>query len=206
MADLRVLAAKTIIDGAFTYARHWIAAGAIRPRPVGETAIPSPAGAAPDAGCPVCRVHLYVGEAYLLLERLARRSEEGAIPPGLGGTIPLARRRLVDAQDLLLTVGAADANLRLQALTVHGQLAELVPALEGEVRPEDLPALAEDARRASEVCYDLAHAAFTLAEGAGGTGADAVYGILNRLHQRAIEPDQAVRELRRALETEAVGG
>lgn len=54
------------------------------------------------AECPVCVTYELVAVAHALLDDLTGPAMQAGAPPlGLGGTIPQARRRLAEADDLL---------------------------------------------------------------------------------------------------------
>lgn len=123
----------------------------------------SPLGVDPEhnGGCPVCAVHREAAEANALVSGLAERAAAaGEIPPGLGGTIPIARKCLDDARAALSDVAQSFPNLRSEIERCDRELAAARSSLNGTLTP---PMIAAAARRTTDAwvaCYDLADAAF----------------------------------------------
>lgn len=162
MPDPRMYLLSAASEAIFTFVRSEVAAGLQRRRQhqAGETAIPS---LSPESdGCPVCDQFAHVAEAHTLLVKLADRCESrGEIPPGLGGTLPVARARLEQAYEGAGALAVSYPRLREQALTVQHQVRQLVPRLSREVRAEEVRGLADKAGKIVDSSYDLAEAAFT---------------------------------------------
>lgn len=200
MAGFRALLAPVAADVVGTLVRTEIAAYARR-REVTErvtlTGIPSPQ--AEQEGCPVCVIHRSCAEASALLEGLAAQTRPtGHIPPGIGGTIPLAARKLQDADDQLVTVAAVDARLQARAVALQGRIRSLQPKLQREVTAEAVPALAQEAREAWEESYELAAEAFRQPE----ERPDPLVELFRRVREENLQPDAATEELRRIVNEE----
>jgi hypothetical protein len=129
------------------------------PRRLEESSLP----AAPEhnGGCPVCAVHREAAEANALLAGLAARAAAtGEIPPGLGGTIPLARKCLDDARANLPDVALAFPDLRSDIERCDRELAAAHKSLDGTLGAAEITSASRRTGDAWAACYDLADAAF----------------------------------------------
>lgn len=205
MTDFRVLGWNLVTKGIMSYMQRSLDEGILlpkkRPKAAG-TALPQPAHG--GEGCPICAVHRQIGEGYLLLRGLAETAQaEGRIPQGIGGTIPLARRSFEQAQDTLTNIAAADVNLRLQAVTVQGELAGIISSLIGDVRPSELPAIADAAEQAWRDTYHLADQAFRRDEpdAASPLEDDPLLTWMRQVRSEGWSAEQAIEELQRVINT-----
>ena len=206
MANWRLGIFNVLSDAAFGYVRSQVRVGSLfKPRPrsdaVGETGNPAPHGG--YDGCPVCEIHRHVAEGYLLLEGLAETCRrEGRIPEGIGGTIPLAQSHFRQAEEQAVTVGAADASLRLRVVELQGRLRDLADRMDGDLTSEQVPALAEGARAAWQESYGLADGAFRREPPASPETAladDPLYRWLRRVRDEELDAEAAMGELRELL-------
>lgn len=160
---------------------------------------PIPSALTSTAGCPVCEVHAEIAEGNGYLERLAERAQAlGDVPPEGPTTAAMARRSFEKAQEQLAIVAARDGSLRLQAVTLQGQLASLTTRLSGPIAHRDLTEIAgeaHDAWRASAELLEAALLANLPASPAEALKNDPLYKWMMRVRDGEVEPDQAVAEL-----------
>lgn len=191
---------------AFNLVKSEVQSGVVRwqNRGTAVTAEPSPS---PDQDpCPVCSVHRQTAEAYMLLEGLSERCQrEGKIPSGLGGTIPLARDLLNEAGQGAAALAVADTRLRNDALTLQGHVVALSTAMGGDLTPDQVPPLAEEAKRAWQSSYALAETAFreeTPKTPAEAVTHDPLFRWMHRVRTEDLDADAAMEELRTILNKE----
>lgn len=110
-------------------------------------------------GGPTCLLYDGVARAAALLEDLAGAAQQaGAVPAGLGGTIPLARRRVEEA---LAQIGPASRLVPNQgAADLGARLYQLDAQLRAWLSPADVAAAAQLARECRQRAYVIAWAYF----------------------------------------------
>jgi hypothetical protein len=203
MQELGMMAWRMMTTGAVAYVQGRLKEGSVfapKPRETGETAIPHEGEHA--GGCPICAIHRQVSEGYLLLRGLTETYRtEGRIPQGIGGTIPLARNNFEAAQAGLTKIAAADPDLRLQALTVQGRLSGIIMSLSGNVSPESLPGIADEAERAWHDTYQLADRAFRheTASAELPLEQDPLFIWIQRARSEGWDADRAMSELQAVI-------
>lgn len=206
MVDPRQTLFEMASSVVFSFVHSEVEAGLVRWRRRGaqDTAAPSPS---PDQGeCPVCTVHRQTAEAYMLMEGLSQRCQrEGRIPEGLGGTIPLARSLLDEAEQGATALAVADTRLRNNALTFQGHVAALSRDMRGDLTADEIPALTQRSKQAWESSYDLAETAFRQAKpetAAEAIAHDPLYQWMQRVRTQDMTAEAAMEELRGILEKE----
>lgn len=182
--------------------------GAIKRRGVRrarDTDNPSPS--LDETGCQPCQFHAQIAEAYLLLRQAAERTEAtGNIPSGVGGTIPVARQRLADAERELTEIAASRPDLRTAGIELQGHVTSLGVDLAGQVQPGALSDLRERAERCWELSYNLVLAYFE-SPPEPGTPAEAfhddpLYQLIRRARADDWDADRFTQELRETLAKE----
>lgn len=191
---------------AFSLVHSEVESGLVRwrHRRTEDTASPSPPSEEKD--CPVCKVHSQTAEAYMLLDGLADRCQrEGRIPPGLGGTIPLARGLLDEAGQGAAALAVSDVRLRNDALALQGHVVALSTDMRGDLTPDQVPPLARRGKQAWQASYALAETAFRQDKpetAAQAVAEDPLYQWMNRVRTEDMDADTAVKELQSILSKE----
>lgn len=105
------------------------------------------------ADCPVCLIYERCAQAAALLEDLTPQAMEmGRVPDGLGGTIPLARQRLIEADQQLHRL--LDSGYDVQHLDACVE--QTMAALAGWLTPGQVAVVAAMARECRRQAYRLA--------------------------------------------------
>ena len=115
-----------------------------------------------DEGCPVCAIHRKLAESERLMAGLAMATaQQGQIPHGLGGTIPLAHRQLAEAQGMLGAVAQVVPERQGQVRALGRQIAGAQAVLGGQVTPRAVLTAHQACAAAWRESYELAWAAFS---------------------------------------------
>lgn len=132
-------------------------------QPTGWLAEPEVA-AHDDQSCPFCRLHSRTAEVEKLADGLRRRAWLAAqptlIPLGLGGTIPLMRRKLTEAHEALLACADTFPDRRGEVRDVDRLLHVTEERLAGHLTTEQVTPVWEAAYAAWNASYSLTHSYF----------------------------------------------
>lgn len=110
---------------------------------------------APDS-CPFCLLHARTAEVMALVDGLRIRAQlQHQIPLGLGGTIPLAARKVAEARGALATAATYLPDRAGAVREADGYLAQLQQRLQQWLAPDDLAGVYVIARKAWDRAYDL---------------------------------------------------
>jgi hypothetical protein len=119
-----------------------------------------------STGCPVCRLHREAAEARGLLEGLSLKTQNGErIPPGLGGTVPIARDCYQKADAYLRSVAIAAPQLQADCVELARAATSLHQQLSQQIAPDMLDSIVIKARRFWLESYELAYRFYTLPGG-----------------------------------------
>jgi hypothetical protein len=111
--------------------------------------------------CPACMLHSRVAEADRLMAGLRMHSQvQHRIPPGLGGTIPLARQRIAEARGLAPLVGRMVPNRRGEVRSLETSLGSSYEALGAYLDEDSIVAVAKQVHQSWQTAYTLAWAVF----------------------------------------------
>jgi len=206
MVDPRLTLFEMATSMVFSLVHSEVQSGLVRRRLQGTADTAKPPPSPDEKDCPVCAVHSQTAEAYMLLDGLAERCQrEGRIPPGLGGTIPLARGLLDGAGRGAAALAVSDVRLRNDAVTFQGHVAALSGDLQGDLTPDQVPALAQRGRKAWQLSYALAETAFRQDKSdtaAQAVAEDPLYQWMRRVREEDMDADSAVTELKAILNKE----
>ena len=108
--------------------------------------------------CPVCLLHARLAEVMGLMDGLRKRAHlQHQIPQGLGGTIPLAAKKVAEARSSLALVANEFPNRQDEVKSLDALLAQMQNELNQWLTPEDVSRIHEQSIRAWDKAYDLNH-------------------------------------------------
>ena len=108
--------------------------------------------------CPVCLLHARTAEVMGLMDGLRKRSHlQHQIPQGLGGTIPLAAKKVAEARSSLALVANEFPDRQGEVRDLDNLLATMQDELNQWLTPEDVSRIHAQSIRAWDKAYDLNH-------------------------------------------------
>ncbi len=141
------------------YYDHDHATGFLAPDASNLAVLTNPNEGWDDSGCPFCRLDTHLADVQSNLDGLRQRAHlQHRIPPGLGGRLPEARRKLQAAVIDLQETTALMPDRAGQARMIGEQIQATITALSSEqMTPEDVSRAYVLAYKAWDSSYDYGH-------------------------------------------------
>lgn len=135
-------------------------------QPCGVQVVPRAPAVGHNDACPVCRMHRHLAEADRLAAGLAIASQQqGRIPLGLGGTVPLMRRELAQARALVPDLETMLPDRRGELRSLQGSIGRSLQGIEGTVDPSRAQDAARTIHESWWAAYQLAWSHFAARHG-----------------------------------------